>query len=95
MPGKIKPLKDRIKIGREMLKLREQGTEDMQLAVQFRCSSVTVRNYLRMVERCITEEQILNWLGSDNTLNSAVQVISEVINEGYEAEELKNDILQG
>ena len=40
----------------------------------------------------ITEYKVAQWLGSDNTLSQALEVIALVANGEYTIEELKKDI---
>lgn len=40
----------------------------------------------------ITIEQVEAWLGSDNTLEEALQVLADVANDDYSGAELERDI---
>ena len=47
------------------------------------------------IERKVTKEQVEFWLGSDNTLKEAIEVIVYVANGEYPKEQLKSEILDG
>ena len=40
----------------------------------------------------LTEEDVRNWLGSDNTLEEALNCLVEIANGKYKAEQLESDI---
>ena len=40
----------------------------------------------------ITEEDVRDWLGSDNTLEEALKCLVEIANGEYRAEQLESDI---
>ena len=64
-------------------------------------SYVTEEEYDNTDERClmneekVTKEQVEFWLGSDNTLKEAIEVIVYVANGEYPKEQLKFEILDG
>lgn len=47
-----------------------------------------------MLEENVTKDQILNWLGSDNTLDEALNVIKWLANNEYSIESLRIDIIE-
>lgn len=42
----------------------------------------------------VTKDQVLNWLGSDDTLNEALAVIQWLANNEYSSESLRIDIIE-
>lgn len=39
-----------------------------------------------------TKQQILEWLGSDNTLEEAIDILAQIANNEYTVEDLQGDI---
>jgi hypothetical protein len=42
----------------------------------------------------ITADDVLNWLGSDNTLEQAIEIIADVANGDYKPKLLKEEIAE-
>ena len=40
-----------LEVAKEMLRLREQGDSDIQIATQYRCTPNTVRNRIKLLRR--------------------------------------------
>lgn len=42
----------------------------------------------------ITKQDVINWLGSDNTLEEALDTLASIANDDYSGAELERDIRQ-
>ena len=42
----------------------------------------------------IDEASIRQWLGTDNQLNEAIEILTDIINGGYAVETFRNDVIE-
>lgn len=42
----------------------------------------------------ITVDRLENWLGSDNGRDACIEILLDLLNRGYEVEQMRQDILE-
>ena len=42
----------------------------------------------------ITVDRLENWLGSDNNRDTCIEILIDLLNGGYQVEQMKQDILE-
>lgn len=58
------------------------------------CLSISNVYEMVVTMEIITVDRLENWLGSDNGRDACIEILLDLLNRGYEVEQMRQDILE-